>query len=336
MGPSLRYFLRDRQGRLLGCLLFCFAAPRVQCRDAWIGWQGRGHRPNLDHMLGHARFLLLPWVRVKCLASKTLGMVVRQLPGDWERLHGIRPALLETYVDLQQHKGTCYRAANWRFLGRTKGAAATARTKARTPKGVFVHPLQRDWRTVLLEGPRKAQARRTARSRAPAASPPPEAGERFVRMWQGILSTVTRVTREHDRQWLRRQRLINTLLVVLFVYRLVFGHDNRGYGATLNKLWEQCRRLGVPLPQPQPVAASSMCAARAKVDAAVFQQIHRAVLAEAREPMAARPWWGHRAFAVDGSQLNLPRELCRDGYRPPSPTAHYPQGLLSCLLYWGE
>ena len=154
-------------------------------------------------------------------------------------------------------------------------------------------------------------------------------------MWQGILGTVTRVTREHDREWVRRQRLINTLLVVLFVYRLVFADDEQGYGATLNKLWEQCRRLGVTLPQPQPVAASSMCAARAKVDAAVFRTIHRAVLAEAREPLAARPWRSHRAFAVDGSKLNLPRELRRAGYGLPTPKAHYPQGLLSCLYQLG-
>ena len=154
-------------------------------------------------------------------------------------------------------------------------------------------------------------------------------------MWQGILGTVTRVAREHDREWLRRQRLINTLLVVLFVYRLVFADDDRGYGVTLNKLWEQCRRLGVTLPQPQPVAAPSMCAARAKVDETVFRTIHRAVLAEAREPLAARPWRGHRAFAVDGSKLNLPRELRRAGYQLPTPKAHYPQGLLSCLYQLG-
>ena len=278
---------------------------------------------------------ILPWVRVKCLASKTLGMVARQLPGDWQRQHGIRPVLLETYVDLERHKGTCHRAANWRFLGRTKGAAATARTRARTPKGVFAYPLQADWRTVLLEGPRKAAHQRRKAQPEPGPARPPEADERFVRMWQGILGTVTRVAREHDREWMRRQRLINTLLVVLFVYRLVFSHDDRGYGVTLNRLWEQCRRLGVQLPQPEPVSAAAMCVARAKVDEAVFRRIHWAVLAAAREPLAARPWQGHRAFAVDGSKLNLPRPLRRDGYRLPAPKAHYPQGLLSCLYQLG-
>ena len=122
---------------------------------------------------------------------------------------------------------------------------------------------------------------------------------------------------------------------MLCVYRLVFSHDHCGYAVTLHKLWEQCRRLGVQLPQPQPVSASSMCAARAKVHEVLFQRIHRALLAEARQPMAARPWHGHRACAVDGSQLNLPRQLCQQGYRTPAPTAHYPQGLLSCLYQLG-
>ena len=165
LGPGLRYFLRDRRQRLLGCLLFGFAATRVRCRDAWIGWPLSGHRPHLDHVVGNARFLLLPWVRVKCLASKALALAARQLPADWQRVHGVRPVLLETFVDLRRHPGTCYRAANWQFLGRTKGAAATARTPARTPKGVFVYPLQRDWREVLLEGPRKVAARRKAHAR---------------------------------------------------------------------------------------------------------------------------------------------------------------------------
>ena len=198
---------------------------------------------------------------------------------------------------------TCQTWANWRFLGQTKGAQATARTPARTPKAVYVYPLQPDWRTVLLEGPRKAAQRRKPQPPAkakpqPGAASPPEAGDSFVQMWQGILSTVTRVTREHDREWLRRQRLINTLLVVLFVYRLVFSHDHRGYGVTLNKLWEQCRRLGVQLPQPQPVSASSMCAARAKVHEVLFQRIHRRACSVACTSSAPSSRWTSTSFPM--------------------------------------
>ena len=95
IGPSLRYCLLDRHGRQLGCLLFSYATRNVACRDAWIGWRGRAHRKHLSLLLGHPRYLLFPWVRVKCLASKALGQAVRQLPGDWERLHGERPVLVQ-------------------------------------------------------------------------------------------------------------------------------------------------------------------------------------------------------------------------------------------------
>ena len=96
LGAHLRYFLLDRHERLLGCLLFDFAARNVACRDAWIGWQGQAHRKFLDRVVRNSRFLLLPWVRVQNLASKALGLVVRQLPQDWQRQHGYRPVLVET------------------------------------------------------------------------------------------------------------------------------------------------------------------------------------------------------------------------------------------------
>ena len=114
--------------------------------------------------------------------------------------------------------------------------------------------------------------------------------------------------------------------MVLFVFRLVFAPDRQGYALTLAELWEQCRRLGVALPQPQPVSASSICAARAKIHADVFRRIHRAILEQAPRETAGQLWHGHRIFAVDGSKLNLPRPLAQEGYRTPSSNAHYPQG----------
>ena len=201
IGAHLRYFLRDRHGRQLGCLLFGFATRNLECRDTWIGWQGQAHRKHLDLVISNSRFLLFPWVQVKFLASKALAL----------------------------------------------------------------------------------------------------------------------------------QRVLNTLLVVLFVFRLVFAPDRQGYALTLAELWEQCRRLGVALPQPQPVSASSICAARAKIHADVFRRIHRAILEQAPRETAGQLWHGHRIFAVDGSKLNLPRPLAQEGYRTPSSNAHYPQGLLSCL-----
>ena len=162
LGAHLRYFLEDRSGRLLGCLLYDFAARRLPVRDRWIGWQHQTHRRHLDRVVRQARFLLFPWVRVKCLASKALGLSLRQLADDWQRAHGGRPVLVETYVDEQRHKGTCYRASNWRYLGQTQARGACGTAPAKTPKAVFVYPLQRDWQAVLLG------RRKTARSRQPA------------------------------------------------------------------------------------------------------------------------------------------------------------------------
>ncbi len=331
-GQHLRYFVRDRQGRLLGCLLFSYAARRVGCRDEWIGWQHQRHRKQLHLLLCNGRFLLLPWVRVKCLASKVLGQAARQLPRDWQRLHGSRPVLLETYVNLQRHRGTCYRAANWQLVGRTQGRKAKGGAPAQRPKGVFVYPLRADWRTILLHGPRAvSRPRQAARPPAAPQTAGPGTEEEFVSMWRRMVETLTRVAQEHDREWLRRQRLLNTLLVVLFVYRLVLAPARQGYAATLAELWEQCRRLDVELPKPTPVSASSMCAARYKVHEQVFLQIHRALLQAAGPPAPSALWRGHRVYAVDGSKLNLPRPLLGDGYRLPAQGAHYPQGLVSCL-----
>ena len=157
IGSHLRYFLHDRDGRLLGCLLYDFAARYLPVRDRCIGWQDQPHRP-LERVVRQARFLLFPWVRVKLLASQALGLSLRQLAADWQRAHGERPVLVETYVG-QQHKGTCYRASNWLYLGQTQARGAWGGAPAKTPKAVFVYPLQRDWRTVLLGPPRPSRSR---------------------------------------------------------------------------------------------------------------------------------------------------------------------------------
>ena len=100
----------------------------------------------------------------------------------------------------------------------------------------------------------------------------------------------------------------------------------------------RCRQLEVTLPQPlrRSRPRLDLPQARAKVDEEIFRSAHRAVLERLPGDGPGALWHGHRAFAVDGSKLNLPRPLVRAGYRTPGDKAHYPQGLLSCLLYWGE
>ena len=94
-------------------------------------------------------------MRVKCLASKVLALSLRQLAADWHREHGVRPGLVETYVS-QPYAGTCYRAADWHYLGQTQAQGAMGTVPAKTPKAVFVYPLQRDWQAILLAPQRPA------------------------------------------------------------------------------------------------------------------------------------------------------------------------------------
>ena len=266
---------------------------------------GEAHRKYLHLVVRNARYLLFPWVSVQHLASHALGLAARQLPDDWQRAHGSRPVLCETYVDPQLHRGTCYRAAGWQCLGLTTGARATASQPARTPKQVWVRPLRQDFRSILLNGP----PQRTRQRREPAS-----ADASFVQLWQGLIGTLTRVASAYDREWVRRQRTLNTLLVVLFVYRIVFTPDSRGYATVLAELWAQCRALDLALPE-RPVTPAAICRARAKVSEEVFLRIHRAVLAECPPDPPHSLWLGHRTFAVDGSKLNLPRPLVESGYR---------------------
>lgn len=146
IGAHMRYL---RRGRPLGCLLFDFAARQLACRDRWIGWQRQAYRRQLPLVVvRNAHYLLFPWVEARNLASHALGLATRQLPGDWERLHGYRPVLYETCVNPTQSAGTCDRAANWQLIGQTKGQAKDGPAKAKPPKQVWVYPLQR----ILLDG----------------------------------------------------------------------------------------------------------------------------------------------------------------------------------------
>ena len=108
-----------------------------------------------------------------------------------------------------------------------------------------------------------------------------------------------------------------------------FRKTGRGTGRPV-ELWDQCRLLGVSLPQASPVSPSAMCNARAKVDENLFRVLNAELLRRADDTGRGPPGRG-RLFAVDGSKLNLPRPLIKAGYRLPSDNAHYPQGLLSCL-----
>jgi hypothetical protein len=153
VGENLQYLVRDAQGRPLACLLFGAAAWQCASRDRYIGWESLARAQGLQLIANNTRFLLLPWVRVKSLASHVLGRIARRLSDDWQAKYGHPVYLLETFVQCDRFRGTAYQAANWVRVGQTKG-----RTRQDRPDGtwhqaaikdVYLYPLHRRFRQYL-------------------------------------------------------------------------------------------------------------------------------------------------------------------------------------------
>jgi hypothetical protein len=153
-GAQLRYLIHY-DGGVLGAIGFAAAAWKVAVRDRWIGWDGRCRAAHLGRVLNNARFLLLPWVQVKNLASKVLALAAARLPEEFAARYGERVVLLETFVQRPRFAGTCYRAANWQYLGETTGRGKCDRThQAALPrKAVYVYPLAAQFRAALGVAP---------------------------------------------------------------------------------------------------------------------------------------------------------------------------------------
>ncbi len=150
-GANLRYWVchGDRE---LACLLWTSPAWKMQARDEWIGWSDEQRRQNLQAIVNNGRFLILPWVKVKGLASKILALSAKQMPRDWEIRYGRRPLLLETLVDAARFRGTCYRAANWIHVGQTAGRGRMDRqhqAHGQAVKDIYVYPITHDARRGL-------------------------------------------------------------------------------------------------------------------------------------------------------------------------------------------
>jgi Druantia protein DruA len=145
VGAHLRYFVRSKRlgETILACLQWSSPAWRMAARDRWIGWNDQQRRRNLQRIVNQSRFLILPWVHVPGLASKILAHSIHQLPSDFERHYDRTPLLVETLVEAYRFSGTCYRAANWIFVGETRGRGRMDRYgKSQLPKKlVFVYPL---------------------------------------------------------------------------------------------------------------------------------------------------------------------------------------------------
>ena len=150
VGNHLKY-IAFIDGRPVACLGWGSAAWSVKSRDTFIGWNKSTKEKNLHFIANNTRFLILPWISVKYLASKTLAINARRISDDWLKIYNHPLHLLETFVEKNRFKGTCYKAANWICVGQTKGTAKRGHDHLfhGNIKGVYLYPLRKDFRKKL-------------------------------------------------------------------------------------------------------------------------------------------------------------------------------------------
>ena len=151
VGENLKYLIFDRDDRVLGCFLFGSAAWRCQIRDQFIGWSEKAHRRCFQFVTNNHRFLILPWVEARNLASHALSMVCGRLSTDWQQKYGHPVLMVEIFVEQDRFRGTCYKAANWVKLGLTKGRSRNDRySRLKLPiKEVYIYSLHRQAKELL-------------------------------------------------------------------------------------------------------------------------------------------------------------------------------------------
>lgn len=144
VGRHLKYLLYLNK-QLIGCLGFADAVLQLKSRDEWIGWDEKQRQAHLHLVINNVRFLILPWVKVKYLASMLLGLSAKIVPADWEKQYHFRPLLMETFVEKRRFTGTSYKAANWIYLGQTRGKGRSGMNYYQHGiiKDVYVYPLTR-------------------------------------------------------------------------------------------------------------------------------------------------------------------------------------------------
>jgi uncharacterized protein DUF4338 len=152
VGEHLKYLVWA-QGRPIACVAWSSAPRHLGSRDRYIGWNAEARRRNIRFIAYNTRFLILPWVRVPHLASHILGRTTSALSDDWERIYGHPVYFAETFIDPGRFRGTCYRAANWKFLGKTTGRGKDDQTyKPNRPiKEILGLALTRRFRELLTQ-----------------------------------------------------------------------------------------------------------------------------------------------------------------------------------------
>jgi len=151
VGSHVLYVVSDPFGRDLAVHLVGAAVWQCADRDRFIGWSGAARTAHLSHVANHSRFLVLPWVQVKDLASHLLAELAPRLAEDWPARHGVRLALLESFVEIGRFEGIAYAAAHWQRVGQTTGRTRQEKHhRAEQPrKAIWLYPLQENFRSLL-------------------------------------------------------------------------------------------------------------------------------------------------------------------------------------------
>lgn len=152
VGEHLKYIIFT-DNRPLACMAWSSAPRHIGCRDRFIGWDIESRKKNLHLIAYNTRFLILPWIFIPCLGSYILGKIAKVLPVDWRSVYNHPLYFLETFIDTQRYKGTCYKAANWIELGTTTGRGKNDQTHKpnRSIKAILGYPLVKNFRERLCQ-----------------------------------------------------------------------------------------------------------------------------------------------------------------------------------------
>ena len=166
--------------------------------------------------------------------------------------------LIETFVDTTKYSGTCYQAANWQYLGKTKGRERfdPKHECKQTIKDIYIYPIESDFRDILTNYQSSSSLKKKYRNDIQLSNTR-SIGNDFVVLWEKVVKVINEVASEYDEQWQVRKRVINSMLLILLIFRLVCSKNSQSYGTTIDELWDSCDRLGLPLPRNGSIAPSS-------------------------------------------------------------------------------
>ncbi len=144
-GAQIRYIVKSSIYGYIGALSFSSGGWKLKARDEYIGWSESAKNDNIKYVLNNARFLILPTIKVKNLASYVLSRVLSRLPKDWEQRYSVSPVLVETYIDPERFTGTSYISGNWKYVGKSSGRRDGIR------KQIYLYHLSKSWKTILCK-----------------------------------------------------------------------------------------------------------------------------------------------------------------------------------------